>query len=128
MVKDTELGVSALAMKVETAVLFLVEIDAPLRQLGYLLRRFGHHLTHRIGVANPVARDHGVVDMFLEIVHGEVSHRGDAALCFGRVGLVEGSLAAESNFVLVGARHFERKTHSGYTAADDEEVVFFCHN
>ena len=127
MMQDAELGVSAFAVQVEGAIFFLVEVDAPADQFGYLLRRVGDHLTHCVGVADPVTGNHGVVDMFLEIIHEEVGHGRNTTLSFGCVGLVEGSLATESDLVLACSRHFERKTHTGYAAADDEEIIFVCH-
>ena len=65
--------------------------------------------------------------MFVEIIHGKVGYRGNTALRFGRIGFVKRGLAAERNLVLMFTRHFQRKTHTGYTSADDEEIVLFGH-
>ena len=74
MVQDAELGVSALAMQVELAVLLAVEVDAPLHELGNLLRRIAHHLLYGTAVADEVARYHRVFYMLVEIVDCKISH------------------------------------------------------
>ena len=68
MVQDTELRVTALAMKVELAVLVAIEIHAPLHQVGDAFRRVLHHLLHSCRVGNEVARHHRVVDMLVEVI------------------------------------------------------------
>src|SRR5690554_7319827 len=50
VVQYAVLGVAALAVQVKFAVLRLVEARTPVHQLLDLLRRFGHHHAHRIGV------------------------------------------------------------------------------
>ena len=74
VVQDAELGVSALAMQVELAVLLAVEVDAPLHELGNLLRRIAHHLLYGTAVADEVARYHRVFYMLVEIVDCKISH------------------------------------------------------
>ena len=74
VVQDAELGVSALAMQVELAVLLAVEVDAPLHELGNLLRRIAHHLLYGTTVADEVARYHRVFYMLVEIVDCKISH------------------------------------------------------
>ena len=65
---------SALAVQVEGAVFFLVEVDAPLYQFLYLAGCVAHHLLHSSAVADVVAGYHGVFDVFVEVVHGQVGH------------------------------------------------------
>ena len=74
VVQDAELGVSALAVQVELAVLLAVEVDAPLHELGNLLRRIAHHLLYGTAVADEVARYHRVFYMLVEIVDCKISH------------------------------------------------------
>ena len=74
MVQDAELGVTALAVEVKLAALLLVEVHAPLHQVLDALRGIPHHLLHGCGVADVVARNHGVLNVFLEVVHLQVCH------------------------------------------------------
>ena len=74
VVQDAELGVSALAVQVELAVLLAVEVHAPFHELGNLLRRIAHHLLYGTAVADEVARYHRVFDMLVEIVDCKISH------------------------------------------------------
>ena len=81
MVKNAELRVAAFAMQVESAIVLAVEVDSPLHQLLYLFRRFAHHLFHCSAIRDVVACNHGVLNMFLEIIDGQIRYRGYAALC-----------------------------------------------
>ena len=74
VVQDAELGVSALAVQVELAILFAVEVHAPLYELGNLLRRVAHHLLYGTAVADEVARYHRVLYVLVEIVDCKISH------------------------------------------------------
>ena len=51
VVEDTKFRVSTFAVQVEIAVLFLVEVYAPVDELSYLRRRFAHYLFYRRAVA-----------------------------------------------------------------------------
>ena len=93
VVQDAELAVSALAMQVEVAVGVLVEVHAPLNELSDLPRSLGHHLFHGLGVAEPVAGHHGVVDVLVEVIHQQVGHTGHTALSQVGVSLVESAFA-----------------------------------
>ncbi len=97
VVQDAEFGVSALAVQVEGAVLLAVEVDAPRQQLLNLGGCVAHHLLHCLGIGNPVAGHHRVVDVLVEIVHLKVRHRGHAALGVECVGLLEVGLAYNSH-------------------------------
>ena len=74
MVQNTEFRVSSLTVKVELAILFPVEIHAPVDKFHDLLGCVAHHLLHRATVADIVAGNHGVFDMFVEIIDKHVSH------------------------------------------------------
>ena len=74
VVQDAELGVSALTVQVEGAVVFLVEVHAPLHELLYLLGCHAHHLFHGLAVGDVVAGDDGVGDMLVEGVYLHVRH------------------------------------------------------
>ena len=74
MVEDTKFGVSPLAMEVECAILFLVEIDTPRHELAYLFRGILHHLLDCGRVGEPVSRHHRVVDMLVEVIDQQVGN------------------------------------------------------
>ena len=97
MVQDAELGVSALAMQVEVALLVLVKVYAPVNQGTNLLGCLRDYLLHGLGVTQPVTRHHSVVYVFLKVVYFKVGHRCYAALRQVGVGLLEGTLADESD-------------------------------
>ena len=74
VVQDAELRVSALAVQVERPVLLAVEVDTPLHQLLNLVGGHANHLLHGLGVADEVARNHGVLDVFVEVVDSQIGH------------------------------------------------------
>ena len=125
VVEDTELGVSALTVEVKGAVGLLVEVYAPVDEFFDLLWRLANHLLYRSRIAEPIACDHGVVDVLFEVIDERVGHTGDTTLCTAGVGFVEGRLAAECNAILLCASHFERKAHARYTATDDKKIILF---
>ncbi len=112
MVEDTEFRMAALAVKIKSSVGLLVELDTPIYQLAYLRRSFGHHLADGLGVAEPVAGNHGVVDMFFEVVNFEICDRGHASLSESRVGFVKSGLADECHAPF--RRYFQGKAHACY--------------
>ena len=112
VVEYAELGVSALAVQVEGAVVLAVEVHSPFHEALYLPGCAFHHLLHGCGVAEPVAGHHGVVYVFVEIVDGQVGDRCHAALRQGRVGLVEGGLAHEGHAAF--RCRLQCETHAGY--------------
>lgn len=126
VVQDAELRVSAFLVQVECSVFLLVEVHTPVDELLDLCGRVAHHLLHGGAVADPVARYHGVFDVLLEIVHGQVGYRGDASLCKIGVGLFHSGLTDEGYRPLF--RHFQGEAHTGYPRADDEEIELSYHN
>ena len=86
MVQDTKLRVPAFAMEVESAFGIAVEVHAPVDQLFYLSGSVLHHLLYGARVGQPIARDHRIVDMLLEIIYLQVRYGRNAALCFGGIG------------------------------------------
>ena len=88
MVKDTKLRVSPLAVEVKLAILVLVEIDTPLDEFFHTVgATFDHHLDGS-RVAEPVAGDEGVLDVFCEIIGLEVGHTCHATLSEVGVGFL----------------------------------------
>ena len=74
MVKDTELRVSSLAVKVKLSVLFLVEVHSPFDEFCYLRRRVSYNLLHSLAVAYVVTRNHCVLNVLFKVVHLEVGY------------------------------------------------------
>ena len=65
--------------------------------------------------------------MLLKIINQKIRHGSNAALRFGCVGLVKGGLAAQGYSVLLCSCHLQGETHTGYSAADYQKIVFMCH-
>ena len=126
MVEDAELRMAALAVEVVGAVGLPVEVHSPAHQLAYLRRRAPDHHLHSLGVGEPVARHHRVMDVLVEIVRQKVGYACHAALGEICVGLVEGGLAHDRHPGAAG--HLEREAHSGYAGADDEIIILTNHD
>ena len=127
MVEDAEFGVSSFAVKIETSVLVLVEVDAPPYKLAYLLGCSFHDHFYGFRIAEPVAGDHGIVYMFVEIVDLKIGYRGYSALSEGCVGFVEGGFADKCHLAAAGC-YFQSKAHSGYSGTYYKIVIFVCHD
>ena len=110
------------------AIGMLVELRSPLHQLADLFRRFCHHLTHSRRVADVVAGNHGVVDVFFKIVFLKVGHRRHATLREARIGLIERCFADDANLSFFRLGHFQGVAHACYTGANDQKVVLVSHN
>ena len=127
VVKDSEFRVSAFAMKVELAAVGAVEVDAPFHKFGNLRRRIAHHLLHGLAVAQMVAGNHCVFNVFLEIVNLQIGDRCNAALCFGSVGFGQSCLANHCHAAFACVGHFQRVTHSGHARTNYQEIVSLYH-
>ena len=127
MVQDAKLRVTSFTMQVKLAVLLLVEVHTPAHQVFDARRTAHHHLLHRLGVANPVARNHRVLDVLLKVVHQQVRHRSDAALRLRRVRLLQRGLAEDGNLALLGLSHFQGITHTSHSRADNEKIILLSH-
>lgn len=112
VVEYAELAVAALAVQVVVAFLVFIEVYAPVHELAYLPGRAFHYFFYGLGVAEPVAGDHGVVDVFVEIVDFEISHRGHAALGKGCICLVESRFADQCDTRPL-AGNLQCETHAG---------------
>ncbi len=117
VVQDAELRVASLAVEVERAVGLAVEVHAPFKELAYLAGSAGHDFFYRRGVGEPVAGDHRVADMLLEVVNLEVRHRRHSPLGQGGVGLFELCLADKRD--PPGMSYFQGEAHSGDAAANN---------
>ena len=118
---------SAFAVQVKLAVALLVKVHTPCHQVAYARRTVFHHLLHRFGIADIVTGNHRVLDVLFEIVHQQIGHRGDAALCLGRVGLVHGGLTHDGHLALAGIGHLECIAHTGHTASNYQKIEFTYH-
>ena len=112
MVENTEFGVASLAVEVERAVVFFVEVDAVVDEEVDSVGSAGHDLADGIGVGELVAGNHRVGDVFVEVVDLAVCNRGYAALSEGSVGFVESGFAYECH--PAGTGHFQGEAHAGY--------------
>ena len=127
MVEDTELGVSALTMQVEGAVLLLVEVHAPVHELLDLLRCLAHHLLHSFTVGDIVARNHRVLYVLVEIVKLEVGDTGHTTLGKRGIRLVESRLADHTYTAFFCACHLQGIAHTGHACTYHKEIIPVYH-
>ena len=125
MVEDAEFGVAAFFVQVKLSVLLFVEVHAPFDELLDLFGSIAHHLLYGFAVAYPVACNHGVLDVLLEVVHSRIGDGSDTSLCKIGVCFFQTCLADKGYCPLV--RHFQRKTHTGKPGADNEEIELSYH-
>ena len=126
VVQDAKFRVSAFAVQVEVARVVLVEVHTPADELLDLRRCAAHHHLDGCPVVDPVAGHHRVMDVFVEVVHLEVGHRGDSPLGEVGVGFFEFRLADDGDgLALFG--HLEGKAHAGDARADNQIIVFVNH-
>ena len=118
---------TSFTVKVELSVVLAVEIDAPLNEFAYLGRCVLYYLLYRFGIRDVVACNHGVFDVFVEIVYFKIGHRCHTALCERCVSLIKGSLANDTDSSLMRPCNFQGVTHPSDTSADDEKVVLVYH-
>ena len=124
VVKDAELGVAAFAVQVELASFRFVEFHAVAHQLFDALRRLADGHFNHVAVADTVAGNEGVGNMFVEAV-GVVHHGGDTAL--GVLGRAFGGVAFGEDAHFAVRSHFERKAQSGNTGANHKKINLMTH-
>ena len=117
VVQDAKFGMSAFPVKVEFPFFVFIEIDPPADEFFDLRRSFFYDFLDCGAVAEPVAGDHRVFDMFLKVVYQRVGYRGYATLCEIGICLLQFCFAYERHFSFVC--YFQGKTHSGYPGTDD---------
>ena len=74
VMKNAELAVSALTMKIELAILLLVEVDTPLHELLDLLWCHGDNLLHSLIVADVITSDHCILYVLVEVIYFQVGN------------------------------------------------------
>ena len=115
MVQDAEFRMSAFAVQVEVPLFVFVEVYAPFHKVSYALRCVFHYLFHGCRVADEIPCNHGVFDMFLEVVHFHVGHGSYSSLCLGRVGLFQCGFTYDGHLAFACIGHLQGVTHSGYS-------------
>ena len=126
VVQDTEFRVSAFFVQVEFSAIFFVEVHSPFNKLIDLFGGVAHHFFHSFTVAYPVSGNHGVFDVLIEIIYCQVGDGSDAALCKISVCLFQTGFADEGYCSFM--RHLKRKTHTGNSGADNEEIELSYHS
>ena len=76
-------------------------------------------------VAYPITRDHGIMNVFFEIVYFQIGYRSDTSLCKISVGFFQSGFTNQCNRTFMC--YFECKTHSGNSRADNEKIEFSNH-
>ena len=126
MVKNAEFGMPSFAVQVKFAFLVFVEVYPPLDKFFNLRRRFAHYFFYCFTVTDPVSCNHRVFNVFVEIIYQKVGDRRHPSLGEVRIGFFQPAFTDKSNFTFV--RHFQRKTHTGNSGADNEEIEFSYHS
>ena len=117
VVEDTEFRMASFAVEIKASVLIAVKFDSPTDKLTDLIGRSGDHLAHSLRIGEPVAGNHRVPYMLVEVIHFKVSHRSHSALCERRVGFIERGLAHERHLASAPGS-LEREAHAGYARTD----------
>ena len=126
VVQDAELRMSAFFMQVEFPVVFFVKVYPPFDEFIDLLRSVAHHLFHSFAVAYPVSGNHGVFNVLIEIIYRQVGDGSDSALCKISICLLQTGFTDEGHCSFM--RHLQRKTHTGNSGTDNEEIELSYHN
>ena len=116
---------SALAVQVEVAIGLAVEIDAPLHELLDLLGGIAHNELNGLGVREPVASYHRVVNVLVKIINGKVCDRRYTTLSQVGVRFLKFALTDQGYTASVG--YLEGEAHACYARTDDQEVVLSLH-
>ena len=74
VMEDAELAVSALTVKVELAVLLLVEVDSPFHQFLNLFWCLGNNLFNCFVVTDVVTSNHCILDVLVEVIYLQVGN------------------------------------------------------
>ena len=125
VVQDAEFRVSAFFVQVEFSVIFFVEIHSPFNEFTDLSWSIAHYLFYGCTVAYPVSGNHGVFDMLVEIVYRQIGDGGYPALCEISVCLFQPALQMRLLFLYAP---LQRKTHTGNSGADNEEIELSYHS
>lgn len=96
-----------------------IELCSPVDQFADAVGGIMNHAVDDVGIAQPFAGVEGVGDVVGEVVDG-IEHAGDASLGPGAVGDGENVFAEDDGLERGG--DFQRGTHAGNAAADDEHV------
>ena len=117
VVQDAEFGVTAFTVQVEVSFCIFIEIYTPTDQFLDLLWSITDNLFDGSPVAQPVTRDHGVLNVLVEVVNKQVGNRRYASLGKIRICFFEAGFADEGYFSFMC--HFQGKTHSGDTGTNN---------
>ena len=65
--------------------------------------------------------------MLVEIIDGEVGHRGHSSLCETGISLIETCLTDHADLTLLLSRHLQGVAHTGHSRADNKKIVLVYH-
>ena len=112
MVQDTKLGVSSFFMQIEFSAFFLIEINSPSDKRLDLGRGLAHDFLHGCPVTDPVAGDHRVFYVLLEIIYFQVGYGSDTSLREICVGFFLSGFT-DKCYALALIGYFQSETHTG---------------
>ena len=72
VVQYAELRVSALAMQVKLTLVCLVKVHTPVHQFTYLFWGHFYYLFYSLWIADVIASNHCIFNMFLEVIQFEI--------------------------------------------------------
>ena len=74
MVQDAELGVATFLVQVEVSLFVFVKFHSPVYQFLDLSGSFAHHFLYGSAVTDPVARNHSIFDVLVEIINQRIGY------------------------------------------------------
>ena len=111
VVQDTELGMASFFVEVEFSILFFIKIHSPFYQFLDLCRCFSHYFFYSRAVTDPIAGNHRVFNVFLEIVYFQVGNRCYTSLSKIGIGFFQSCFTNQGDFTFVS--YFQCEAHSG---------------
>ena len=111
VVQDAELGMSSFFVEVEFSIFFFIKIHSPFYQFLDLCRCFSHYFFYSRAVTDPIAGNHRVFNVFLEIVYFQVGNRCYTSLSKIGIGFFQSCFTNQGDFTFVS--YFQCEAHSG---------------
>ena len=127
MMQNAKFRVSTFAVKIVSTIFLLIEVYTPLHQAFNTSRAIFYHLFHCTLIANIVASNQRVFNMFLKVIHLEIRYRCHTTLCFGSVSFFDCSFTNECHLTFARGGYLEGVTHSGNTRTNYQKVEFAYH-
>src|SRR3712207_22613 len=127
VMKNAKLRMTTLTVQVEGAIGLAIELHSPIGELTNLGRCHPDNLLHGLPVADEITGNHGVLNVFIEVVEFQIGHGGNATLGERSVGFLKRCLANDANLALAGPCHLEdRKSTRLNSSHANISYAVFC--